>query len=100
MPSLVVVVHQRRWFRSTWTNGDGNRNNGRGYNVYQEGMWSKNGNRSSKWPKNGNRRSKWPKKKREQMVQKHNNWNMKKSALAVENIDKDRQTTKDSTEAK
>ena len=91
-----VILRQRRWFRSPWTNGDGNRNNGRGYNVYQEGMWSKKREQkqqvAKKWEQKEQVAKKW-----EQTVQKHNNWNMKKSACAVENIDKDRQTTKDST---
>ena len=85
-----VILRQRRWFRSTWTNGDGNRNNGRGNNLYQEGMWSKNGNRRSKWPKNGNRRSKWPKNGNRWSRSTTTNWNMKKSACAVENIDMDK----------
>ena len=54
-------------------------NKGRGNNLYQEGIWPKNGNRRSKWLKNGDRWSR----------STITNWNMKKSVWAVKNIDKD-----------
>ena len=85
-----VILRQRRWFRSTWSKRDGNVNKekNRGNNLYQKGMWSKNGNRWNKWPKN---RDRWSKSGT-------TNWKMKKSVCAVENVDRNRQTTKNSIE--
>ena len=45
-----VILRQRRWFQSTWSKRDGsvNKEKKRGNNLYQKGMWSKNGNRWNK----------------------------------------------------
>ena len=85
-----VILRQRRWFRSTWSKRDGNvdKEKKRGNNLYQKGRWSKNGNRWNKWPKN---RDRWSKSGT-------TNWKMKKSVCAVEKVDRNRQTTKNSIE--
>ena len=86
-----VILRQRRWFRSTWSKRDGNVNSEekrRGNNLHQKGMRSKNGNRWNKWPKN---RDRWSNSVT-------TNWKMKKSVCAVENVDRNRQTTKNSIE--
>ena len=82
-----VILHQRRWFRGTWSKRDGNVNNEEKRRGIRKVRGQKNGNRWNK-PKNRDRLSK-------SVI---TNWKMKKSVCAVENIDRNRQTTKNSIE--
>ena len=83
-----VILHQRRWFRGTWSKRDGNVNNEEKRRGIRKVYMVKKTGTDGTSQKSRDRLSK-------SVI---TNWKMKKSVCAVENIDRNRQTTKNSIE--